>query len=281
MAGALAVPPLVARKGWWSEFRQSRKSSYSTLLQHLELHGLFNCILLTRIITGPAIFIANQPETFYQAVGWAQGRLNEDMPFAIGIAKDISEFYDHERVDQAWRWYRINHLIHTPFAIMPSWTQVVERIDEIRGGDLKVTLDYLGIREQHGIDKNAWSDVDHVCCFVLSLAYSRVIYEAEENAKAGRGFGIPYRPWSHIARWASLHALYSMLSQYQNEYAEDYLEKYPANYLHQYRSAESKGGVNPIVAAPYGLTPEAYMHQLNKHTTTFTGKLWSYFAAIA
>ena len=200
------------------------------------------------------------------------------MATVLGLAKDISQFYDNDRVDEAWRWYRINQLIHAPFSIMPSWREVIDLIDELRTQPTEFAK-YAGIREHHNVNRGGWRDVDHVCSFILTLLYARGKYEKDEDEKKRGGNG-NMKAGNMPTNSDTLARTY-MLCQYRNEYAEDFLEKYPMNYLNQYRVAERNGGVNPIVAPPQGLTPEGYSHKLNKRSTFLFAKLWSYFKAIA
>ena len=179
---------------------------------------------------------------------------------------------------------------------LPTWPEVVARMEEILEQPTDVPQ-YIGSYKHYKIDRGDWDQLDRVCAFVLRMVYARTRFEDAENKKrypgfakgpedftvmsgGGAGLGATYSQWGQVGRWAAAHLLFAMLSRFQDQYAKDFVRDHPKLYTREYRAAERKGGVNPVVVPPRGLDLEAYAQRLARSSTSYIGWWLSYFKSI-
>lgn len=232
-----------------------------------------------------ADFNANHAYRYYQAYGWAQARFGGCSGMPQDKIQDMAAFYDDQITDDAWNWYRINYLMHKPFAARPSWEQVAGRLGEILD-DPALIVEYIGIRDNGSVDKTSWCKVGHTCNFILTLLYERIKYEdlhVNQNKKKNNATkAATETPWAPTDRWAAAHVLYSMLGGFQDDFAVDYRDRNHSRYVIEYRAAEKAGDINDVIKpCNKSLTPEQYQAQLLAKDASFLGRVASYFRAMA
>ncbi|KAK7740626.1 hypothetical protein SLS62_011067 [Diatrype stigma] len=210
---------------------------------------------------------------YYQAYGWAQARLGASTVIDSSRVSDIAAFYDGEITDDAWRWYKINYMMHRPFASVPTWETVANRLGEILDDPL-LLVQYIGVRPHGAVDKTGWCKVGHACHFILRLLWARLEHE-DKLASQGKSSA-----WASVDRWAAAHVLYTLLSGLQDDEARHFRDTNHAHYVREYRAAEANGGVNPAIVPPNSLTPEQYQKQLLDDDSSFLGRLAAYFRAM-
>ncbi|RYP83375.1 hypothetical protein DL770_005395 [Monosporascus sp. CRB-9-2] len=246
---------------------------------------------VTIIIFKPMLasdFNIRYPWTYYQAYGWAQGRLTTGTRIRDTVIRDNAGFYDRAELDEAWDWYRINYLMHVPFARLPLLEDVANHIDRILTQAVNVPQ-YIGIRKHYQVDRKAWGQLNHVCAFILRLIYLRAEYENGPQAQKDRTLGLKRETgintrgrfsvpdkdydirWERVDRWAAARVLFDMLSVFQDDYARDFKQQYPHNYLKEYNRAKRNGGVNPVIAPPVNMTANQYQQILADNAST----LWA------
>ncbi|RYO80928.1 hypothetical protein DL764_009833 [Monosporascus ibericus] len=183
--------------------------------------------------------VPNVVMTYYQAYGWAQGRLTTGTRIRDDVIRDIAGFYDSPELDEAWDWHRINYLMHVPFARLPPWEDVANHIDSILTQAVNVPQ-YIGIRKHYQTDRKAWGQLDHVCAFIFRLIYLRAEYEDGPQAQNDRTLGLKRETgtntrgefsvankdyhirWEKVAKWAAARVLFDMFSVFQDDYARDF-----------------------------------------------------------
>ncbi len=236
---------------------------------------------------------------YYRGYGWAEGELDINGGNRHNVIADIAEFYDNQRTDHAWNWCRINFLMHTPFVSMPSWREVADHLATILDDPAHLPR-YLGIRQNHEVLKIDWTIVDHVAEYILRLIYARLEFEDQQKSQTTRsaaaeaGGATPNAAaasqtsagtllhWDKLDIWAAAYVLYDMLCHFQNNYALVFFERYPGNYLREYRNAQQAGGVNPLLEPPPGVTPEEYQRQtILYNTATWRGRFTQYLKSLA
>lgn len=171
--------------------------------------------------------------------------------------------------------------MHRPFASMPPWETVANRLGEILDDPLQL-VQYIGVRGHGDIDKRSWCKVGHACHFILRLMWARIQQEdtlattaATQGANTTKSL-----PWGSVDRWAAAHVSYTLLSGVQDDYAQQFKDDHHMHYVREFRAAEADGGVNPAIMHPKSLTPAQYQKQMLDKDSAFLGRLASYFRAM-
>lgn len=169
-------------------------------------------------------FFQHRPHCIIGAYGYATSLSLLDEESMRELSTVLPAWFESvgREVDSAWEEYLRDWLLSHDGSRFPRWHEIEGRLNWILG--MQNLPDYAHLIENYFKEHATWTQLDHVCAFVLRLQHHRILTEeggVAGSRAAGPGAVLPPAAWAKATRWAAAYVMSEMLHWFQLEWQRD------------------------------------------------------------